>query len=433
MRFLYVGIAVVLALIVVTAYQPSTQAQWMIAVGRILGFWGITGIIIQFVLSGRLKWLEKGIGHDQLLRWHKVNGNLTLAGLLLHPLFILYMPLLRVGATIDQIVQTYTTGVWLGVAALALLIFTIISTIFSHVLRINYERWKELHLLVYVVMLLGFSHSFLVGTSVMRRGLLWYWWLALGAVAVYVVLYRYVWRVYQNRNSMYEVVDVFDETQDVRTIRLKSISGKKLDYAPGQFAFTRFYSTGLSSEEHHFTLSSSPLEEHLSFTIKALGDYTRQLDKVKKGDKARLEGPYGVCSNVGMSGPFVFLAGGIGITPIMSMLRTMHLSGNTQKALLIYANRTPDDVVFRKELDEMAQEGWLRVAYVYSDAEVDGAYKGFITREVLEQELRATRFELQDSNFFIVGPPRMMDTTQKILQTLRVPPHKIFTERFALR
>lgn len=433
MRFLYLGIAVVLALITVHAYQPTTQAQWMVVVGRILGFWGITGIIVQFVLSGRLKWLEKGIGHDQLLRWHKTNGNLTFVALLLHPLFILYLPLLRVGVTVPQIVQTYTTGVWLGVAALALLILTIVTTVFSHILKINYEHWKKLHLLVYAVMLLGFAHSFLAGTSIMTRGPLWYWWLLLGGIAAYVVVYRYGWRVYQNRNNMYEVVDVFDETQDVKTIRLKSLSSQKLAYAPGQFAFTRFYSEGLSTEEHHFTLSSSPLEEHIAFSIKALGDYTSQLHKIQPGDRALIEGSYGVCSNVGMTGPFVFIAGGIGITPVRSMLKTMHLSNTQDKALLIYANRTPDDVVFGKELDEMAQGDWLRVAHVYSDAEVEGAYKGFVTEEILRKELSISDFEFRISNFFIIGPPPMMDAMKKTLRTLGVSSDKILTEKFALR
>jgi predicted ferric reductase len=229
------------------------------------------------------------------------------------------------------------------------------------------------------------------------------------------------------------VVEINHETKDVRTIKLRPVSGEKLEYAPGQFAFTRFFSQGLSSEEHHFTLSSSPLQDFISFSIKESGDYTAQLGTLKVGDRAQIEGPYGVCSNVGLPGPFVFVAGGIGITPIISMLRTMRLGDNKQRSLLIYANRTPDDVAFKDELASMAQEGWLQVVPVYSEAEVEGAYKGYVTQEIIEKELQTAGIEFSDATYVLVGPPPMMDAVAKILRAKKVAASRVFTERFALR
>ena len=394
--------------------------------------------MVQFVLANRIKWLEKGVGYDRMLRWHKFNGKLALVTVLVHPGLVFFGPLFQAGVSPSEFLEYFTFGYWYGEVAFLLMIVIVGTTLYAHKIKLDYERWRWVHRLVYVIIVLGFMHSFAIGSDVnlQYEGQLFWYWATLAAISLYAIFYRYIWRPLQFRKSRYVVDKIIQETKNVRSFYLKPKSGKRLDYAPGQFAFTKIYSDNLSNEEHHFTLSSSTNWDNSSFSIKESGDYTSELGKVKEGDEFHIEGPYGVCSNVGMRGPFVMIAGGIGITPIMSMLRSADrtFAGKVPKTLLVYANKTQADVAFKDELEQMAQDAdWLDIAYVYSDDEVEGTHHGYVTKEVLEEEIKNSDFDISASSFFLVGPPPMMNAVEKALLSLGARKGHIFTERFALR
>ena len=371
---------VVVGLFVVLYYfdLPVTFESWTYMIGKYFGFLGLSMIVVQFVLSSRMRWLEKGVGYDRMLRWHKWNGKAALFTLLFHPGLVFYGPLLRAGVSFFDLFGYMTFGHWYGEIALLLIITVVVTTLYAHLIRLDYERWRWVHRLVYFIVTLGFMHSFAIGSDVLFDGHLFWYWIALLGIALYAMAYRYIWRPLQYRNSTYIIDKIVEETHDVRSFYLKPKNGERMKYQPGQFAFTKIFSDAVSKEEHHFTLSSSTMWDEMTLTIKESGDYTSMLKNVKEGDRMAVEGPYGVCSNVGMEGPFVFIAGGIGITPIMSMLRSADrtFAGKVPKTLLLYANKTQADVAFKSELDQMAESAdWLDIAYVYSDEEVENAYQ----------------------------------------------------------
>jgi len=288
-------------------------------IGKVFGTLSLSCLTLQLWMGARVRLLERGIGLDTILRWHSTNGRLTFLFMLLHPTF-LFVPLLFRGMSLQALVSFFNVYHVLGITALLLTIFTIIVTVYQKELKLNYEHWKIIHKVGYVIIILGFAHSFFVGTDIIFRRPLYYWWIGLSILALSAVLYRYGARRWLLRKSMYETMKIVKENEHVRSIYLEPLRGKIFSYAPGQFAFVRFYTQRLSSEEHHFTISSSPLHNPLCFTVKESGDFTSQLDQLKKGDKAKIEGPFGTFSWEDSLTNAVFLAGGVGIAPVMSML-----------------------------------------------------------------------------------------------------------------
>lgn len=386
------------------------------AVGQLLGILSLALIVLQPVLSSRFKPVETGVGHDRLLRWHSWNAKVSLLLVVLHPLFLFGMYIQR-KLTIFEISEFYHFyGFWLGYVLLILLLVVAITSIFSRKLKIDYEVWKKIHLLTYIIILGGFIHSFLVGTHLTSGSPLYYWWLSLLVMSTLAIVHR---KIYIPKTRVLYTVDrVVKETENVTSLYLRPL-GNKLMHLPGQFAYTHFYSKSLPSEEHHFTISSAPSDPYLRFTIKNLGDFTSGVKEVKKNEKILVEGPYGAFTNDGMDGPFLFIAGGIGITPIMSMIKQMQLS-NKQKTVLLYSVDYLKDLVFHNELKEIQREDWFSAQ--------------FLERRIVKRDLEKALTSLQGTpKVFLVGPVPMMDSIEKMLIELRVPSSNIYTERFALK
>ncbi|MCA9390227.1 ferric reductase-like transmembrane domain-containing protein [candidate division WWE3 bacterium] len=429
LKMIYAVIYAGIVLVLIVLDQPQSIDTWTYTLGKALGFLGITSLVVQFVLGSRITWLERGVGLDRMMRWHKVNAKLATLFLVIHPGLVFFGPLLQAGVKLGEIMNFVSVGILLGDAALILIFIILVTSLYSTKIKLSYERWKWVHKLVYGVIILGFLHSFNVGTEILLKNALFYWWVLLGLSALYAVAYRYLWRPYQHKQSQYTVTNIIQETPTVRTFMLSPIQ-KKLQYMAGQFAFVRIHAQDLSDEEHSFTISSSPKDEHLSFSIKESGDYTSQLGNVKEGDVFQVEGPYGVFSNHDMKGPFLFIAGGIGITPIRSMLRTMAFLENTEKATLLYANRNMEEIAFYDELEKLQQDhDWFKLVHILSGEEKDGFYKGYINADIIKNEMS----DLKNVTIFLVGPPPMMDAVTKELLSLGVSKANIHTERFALR
>jgi ferredoxin-NADP reductase len=225
----------------------------------------------------------------------------------------------------------------------------------------------------------------------------------------------------------YRVEDVVQETHDTWTLRF---AGPQLDYHPGQFMLLRLRRNGKLSESHPFTISSSPTERQLAVTPKAVGDFTETVGETSPGDTAYIEAPYGVFSYVNHTGlSLAFIAGGIGITPFMSMLRHMRDTGDTRNVVLIWGNKSEADIPFRDEMEQLEHSAdWLRVVHVMSHQEDFGGEQGFITGELIERQIP----DIRERQVFICGPPVMMEKVRPAVAALGLPKGRIHFERFAI-
>lgn len=204
-------------------------------------------------------------------------------------------------------------------------------------------------------------------------------------------------------------------------------------FQPGQFAWITLDISPYRMREHPFSMSSSGDDpERLEFSIKALGDFTKTIKDVKPGTKAFLDGPYGVFTTERYwdSAGFVLIAGGIGITPIMSMLVTACERKDDRPFLLIYASKSWEDITFREELEELKERLDLTIVHVLKNPPEDWSGEtGYVDKELLERYIpihRGTR------NYFICAAPKMMDQVEAALHELEVPVTHVHMEHFNL-
>ena len=228
-----------------------------------------------------------------------------------------------------------------------------------------------------------------------------------------------------------KVSSVHQQTHNTWTLRLVPEQGEEIfSYMPGQFAFLKLIRTEGPSEEHPFTISSSPTQRgQVSFTIKESGDFTRTIGKTREGDRAVLNAPFGRFSfKFDDPKSIVFIAGGVGITPIMSMLRYLRDTDDKRPVRSIYGNRLEKDIIFREEIEKLPEN--VKSTHVLSGASPDWqGLRGHVTKEIIEQHARDI---LNEADVYVCGPPPMMEKVIESLEELGVSPNRIHFERFTL-
>jgi ferredoxin-NADP reductase len=237
----------------------------------------------------------------------------------------------------------------------------------------------------------------------------------------------------ERRKGLYRVKSISAEAWNVWTLTFEPPKNiRRFDFLPGQFQFITFDQG--KGEEHPFTIASSPMDASShSSTIKGSGDFTKTIGTVKPGDLVNIQAAFGHFSHIlePHEQNLVFIAGGIGITPFMSMLRYMRDTGEDRDVLLFYANKSEEDIVFRRELDSIASlaSPRLRVVHVLDapGKEWQGE-QGRIDRSLIEKYAG----DLTRRLFYLCGPPPMMNALAALLIDAGVPAKRIRSERFAL-
>lgn len=187
--------------------------------------------------------------------------------------------------------------------------------------------------------------------------------------------------------------------------------------------------------DHHFSHADSPTEPFVELTTRLTGsDFKKALDALPLGTEVEIEGPYGRFL-FGWERPRIaFLTGGIGVTPVRSMLRYLADTGGGnrvpgQELVVFYGSMNEDGIVYKEEFDWFQEViPGLRVIHVITHpSENWQGYRGFITAGVI-------RAELDDPSawtYYVVGPPPMVAAMEKVLEELAVPREQVVVESFA--
>jgi ferredoxin-NADP reductase len=233
------------------------------------------------------------------------------------------------------------------------------------------------------------------------------------------------------------VIEVRREADGVWTISLTPPEGvNRFDFLPGQFHFLTFQrASNLPVEEHHWTISSSPTTPVLlCSTIKESGDFTASIGKTKPGDTALVDGPFGRFSYTlhPDERELVFIAGGIGITPLMSMPRHLRDTRAERSVTLLYANTNEEDIVFRDELADIERGGVIPLRVVHVLSKPSDAWQGERGRLDEDKINRLSGPEFTGRAFYVCAPPDLLDLTIRTLRNADVPAARIHFERFSL-
>jgi len=416
-------------LVVMTGERPpEISLAWDFSVG--LGFGALSLVAVQFALTGRLRWLTHPYGADIVYLCHRYLSIGAVALMLGHfgIFYIWHQPAL---GELNPLTADWELTA--GRVALFCFVALIVTSEFRKRLHLDYDWWRRLHLALAIV---GFAtavaHVLGVGRFTAEPGQRALW---LGVTVAWLLLLLWVrlgvpwmqarnpWRVVANR----------EERGGVHTLELEPQGHALKNWKPGQFAWLSIGRSPFALKEHPFTISTAPDRgPNLSFSIKGLGDDTKRMIHTPVGAIAHVDGPYGAFSvdRTPDAGGFVMIAGGVGITPILSNLHALQERGDQRPVILIYANSKWDEVAFREELAEMQDDMNLTVVHVIEDPPEDWEGEdGYIDKDMLERHLPA---ESRDWPHLLCGPGPMTQAAIDGLHALGVSERHIDNEVFDL-
>ncbi|MDP3073777.1 MAG: ferredoxin reductase family protein [Opitutaceae bacterium] len=432
-RMLAYVVIVLSPLIIVALVRPATDHSFVYTIGKNLALVGFAIFAMQFVLSARLKWIERPFGLNLLFSFHKTMAVVASLLVLSHPVLLV----LGGGKRSLVLGPEVNWHIWLGRIAMVVILFHVMLASFRLIIRLNYETWRFIHNVVALVFLpLAFLHSWKAGGDLQLPAMRVLWVMLFGSAVAAYGWHRFV-RPLRLRREPYTVTDLRKEADGVWTIALAAPVGvPRFDFLPGQFQFLTFRRAAhLPVEEHHWTISSSPTETGvLRTTIKESGDFTATIGETKPGDTALVCGPFGRFSYAlhPEQRDLVFLAGGIGITPLMAMLRHIRDTQAKRTVTLLYGNTNEQDITFRDELAEMERTGVASLKVVHILSKPSAEWRGERGRLDAEMVAKLCRPLGVDRAYYLCAPPAAMSQAIRVLRQAGVPPRRIHFERFSL-
>jgi predicted ferric reductase len=393
-------------------------------IGHVSGMLAGYGVLVMLVLMSRWPVLEGGVGADVLARWHARGGRTVLTLVLIHAVFAVLAWSLLAG--LDPVTALARVMTWPGLPAAtigtAMLVAVAIASARSARTKMRWETWHLVHLSTYVAVALSFVHQ-LGGPDLAGRpwlqaawGLLYAWTFAL------VLRYRVLTPLQAAFRHRLRVIAVIPEAHGVVSIVISGRHLEELAPQPGQFFRWRFLTSGSWGTAHPFSLSAPPVGNRLRLTVKSLGDGSERLQQVPVGTRVVAEGPYGAMTADRRTRRDVLLvAGGVGITPMRALFETIPTAPG-QDLMLLYRATSPEEIVFREELDALAARRQARVVYLLGRS-----------RELLSAR-SFTRLVpgLTDRDVYLCGPPGMAAAVRGSLAEAGVPSEQLHEERFAL-
>jgi ferredoxin-NADP reductase len=282
--------------------------------------------------------------------------------------------------------------------------------------------WHFLHLSTYLVLVLGVGHQFAVGQEMSEPGWTRAWYLVLYlAVAAAVGWGRVVAPLRLNLRHRFRVQLVVVESPDMISIYIGGDHLHELDARAGQFFRWRFLTARCWWQAHPFSMSAAPNEEWLRLTVKVVGDHTRELRRLRPGVRVLLDGPSGdFTADHRRRGRALLIAGGSGIGPVRALLEEL-----PARTVVIYRARTADELVFRDELELLAEARGAEVWYVLGARDDPGPRHVFTPAG-----LRQLVPDVAGRDVYLCGSPGLVETSVDALRRAGVPERQVHLDPF---
>jgi predicted ferric reductase len=423
-------------------FSDLTRALESVAVAS--GLAGTAAFALNLFLGGRLWFVETLFGGlDRMYRVHQRNGRVAYLFLFCHVVLMLASyATISITSALHLFVPTGDWAVFLGVLAFVGMTVAISLTLFT---VLEHELFVYVQRSFGVIFLIATLHFFRVPAASTASRFLTLYLAALSLAGVGAWIYRSVFGDLLVRRHDYVVTDVRPLHGRVTEITMTPVD-EPLRFLPGQFLYVTFRSAAIKRELHPVTISpnvqsatlsvrpgdianqfhpfsitSAPGGHELKVAVKAVGDYTTAMRQLAPGDAARVEGAYGSFSYRKIHNRRqIWIAGGIGVTPFLSMARSLNPS-STYEIDLYYCTKTLDAADFLGDFESIASAyRHLRVIPFVEDTH------GLLTA----QRVGATSGRLEEKDILICGPPAMIDNLAIQFSELGVPRRQIHFEKF---
>ena len=393
-----------------------------------LGYSGLAMMGLQIGLTARFRYVTKPWGEDVIYHFHR-QISLIAVGLIVTHAVVLTAGRPQMLAPLNMLQAPWSAR--FAIVSIVALIALVVAALWRVRLKIGYEAWHLSHVVLAVVAIAaGIAH--MVGSGVYlvdpwKRAL----WIGLTIFWIGLLLYvRIVKPLFMLRRP-YRVAEVRGERGDTSTLVMRPDGHPGFRFTPGQFGWLTLWGSPFKITGHPFSFSSSAeaADGRVEMTIRNLGDFTSAIPKVSQGQRVYLDGPYGAFTIGNPADMHVLIAGGIGVTPMMSMIRTLADRGDRRPVTLLYGSRDWDSITFREELEALKARLNLTVVHVLANPPAGWTgEQGFVTADLFRRHLPPP---YAAHEYFICGPNVMMDAIERALGHMRVPLSKYHSERYS--
>jgi predicted ferric reductase len=392
---------------------------------RLCALVGTYFAVLGIFLIARIPFVERGVGHDRLVTWHRKLAPYSLFLIGFHVFFIIFgfagqdqIPLYK--ELWNMLTKFY--WMWAALGGFVLMILAGVTSYKKARAKMSYETWWIIHIYTYAAVALSFMHQVLNGSMFVGHPLNRWFWTALYVVMGASVLY---WRIglplVRSLRHNIKVDRVVIEGPGVVSVIMRGRKLHMLAAQGGQFFSWRFLTQGHLLVAHPYSLSAAPTEHYVRITVKDLGDHSRSLALLRPGTRVFVEGPYGAFTAGRASSPHVVLVGGgVGITPIRAIIE--EFKNGVQMDVIFRASKE-EDLVLREELDYLAanSDGTIRVHYLV----------GPRTNHPMDaRSLSKLVPSFADADIYICGPTPLVESVRKAAQDVGVPKDKFHDEAF---
>jgi predicted ferric reductase len=383
---------------------------------------------LQFGITARFRYVTEPWGEDVIYHFHRQISLIAVGLVIAHPL-ILFAARPELLALLNFIDAPWRARF----AALSIysLIALVVMALFRRKWNIRYETWHATHIILAVVAVTaGLVHMIGWGfylVSPWKRGL----WIGLTIFWVGLLFYIRIIKPLFLLRRPYRVAEVREERGDTWTLVMHPEGHPGFHFTPGQFGWLTVWGSPFRITGHPFSFSSSAAVEtgQVEMSIRNLGDFTSTVRSVPVGRRVYVDGPYGSFTVGNPTDMHVLIAGGVGITPMMSIIRTFADSGDRRPMILLYGSKDWESITFREELEMQKSRLDLTIVHVLTNPPAGWTgEQGFITAEIFKRHLAPP---YADHEYFICGPGVMMDAIEEALEELKVPMSKYHSERYS--
>jgi len=401
----------------------ALQSNPVKSLNQLAAIVGATLILIQAILATRIRIFERLFGGlDEMYKAHRISGTLGLAIIVEHPVMLILNVLPQYESAQRYLLPglaglDYTSGI----IALYSLLLLIMITLF---LKLPYHIWKWTHILMFIPAIFILIHLFTINSDIATFLPLRIWLLGLASFAIFSSIYiRFFYNILAPKYK-YRVISVKVQANVVE-IQMAP-EGKAIKFQAGQFIYLELKDAGISSEKHPFSIMSAPGSEVLEIAVKMDGDYTKSLKNLKQGAGAVIYGPYGQFGHAynNMGEVQVWIAGGIGITPFISLLRNEKQYQSNKRIYLYYCVRSEEEALFDERIRASLHNNG-NIQYLLRCSVIAG-------RLDIPAIMNDLKNDIPKAQFLLCGPRPMMEALQEQLILKGITRSKIFYEDFSL-
>jgi predicted ferric reductase len=381
-------------------------------------------VLISLLMIARIPWVEKSVGYDKLVAYHRKLGPIVLTLVGVHVLTIVLSYSRSDGKTYwDELNTLIFTYEWMKPAAVALVLMVVIGFTSANGMRkrLKYEHWWVIHLVSYLAIVMAFMHQILTGSLFIFNELAKDWWIGLYIYTAFaMVMWRFLLPLGRSLRHQLFVDRVEVEGADVVSVYIRGKNLDRIHARGGNFFGWRFLSKGLWANSHPYSLSDVPTGSMMRITVKNLGDHSWALSELKPGVRVMVEGPYGIMNAQRAIGKKILLvAGGVGITPLRALLQDFPDDAQVD---LIYRVVHADELVLKAELDELDKSDHIKIHYLVGPPE-----KFPMSPADLEKLIP----HISQCDVFVCGPTGLAKIVRHSVEALGVPSMKFHNEVFA--